>query len=42
VSVSAGSHTLRFINRELGKDVTRTFDVKAGKPNIFKLDLTAE
>ncbi len=42
VSVSAGSHTLRFINRELGKDVTRTVEVKAGKPTIFKLDLTAE
>jgi serine/threonine-protein kinase len=42
VSVSAGPHTVRLRNQELGKDVTRTVEVKAGKSNIFKLDLTAE
>jgi serine/threonine-protein kinase len=42
VNISAGPHTLRLINRELGKDVTRTVEVKGGKSTIFKLDLTAE
>ena len=39
VPVTVGTHTVRLINRELGKDVTRTFEVKAGQPNIFKHDL---
>ncbi|WP_047863241.1 serine/threonine-protein kinase [Archangium gephyra] len=39
VQVPIGMHTVRLINRDLGKDVTRDFEVKAGQPNIFKHDL---
>ncbi|WNZ64593.1 protein kinase [Myxococcus sp. MxC21-1] len=42
VEVSEGRHTVRLVNKELGKDVTRTVDVKAGQPNVFKLNLEAE
>ena len=41
VSLSVGAHTVRLINRELGKDVTRTVEVKAGHANLFKFDLSA-
>jgi eukaryotic-like serine/threonine-protein kinase len=39
VQVPIGTHTVRLINRDLGKDVTRDFEVKAGQSNIFKHDL---
>ncbi|MBZ4417063.1 serine/threonine-protein kinase [Myxococcus sp. RHSTA-1-4] len=42
VEVSVGRHTLRLVNKELGKDVTRTIEVKAGEPNMFKLNLEVE
>ena len=42
VEVSEGRHTVRLVNKELGKDVTRTVEVKAGQPNLFKLNLEAE
>ncbi|WIG96225.1 protein kinase [Myxococcus sp. SDU36] len=42
VEVPVGRHTVRLVNKELGKDVTRTVDVRAGQPNVFKLNLEAE
>ncbi len=39
VEVLEGRHTIRLINRELGKDTSHTFRVKAGKPYVFKLNL---
>lgn len=39
IQVSPGEHTVRLINNDLGKDITRTIDVKAGQPNIFKYEL---
>lgn len=42
VEVPEGRHTVRLVNKELGKDVTRTVDVKAGQANVFKLNLEAE
>ncbi|QDE96539.1 serine/threonine protein kinase [Myxococcus xanthus] len=42
VEVPAGRHTLRLVNQELGKDVTRAVDVKAGQSTVFKLNLDAE
>uniref|UniRef100_UPI00358DAB25 protein kinase domain-containing protein n=1 Tax=Archangium lansingense TaxID=2995310 RepID=UPI00358DAB25 len=42
VQVSVGPHTVRLINRDLDKDITRTIEVKAGQPNIVKQDLTAD
>ena len=42
VQVSIGLHTVRLINRDLDKDVTRTFEVKAGQPNVFKHDFLAD
>ncbi|WNG63162.1 protein kinase [Archangium gephyra] len=40
VQVSIGTHTVRLINRELGKDITRTIEVKAGQSNIITHDLS--
>ncbi|QRO00547.1 protein kinase [Archangium violaceum] len=37
--VEVGSHTVKLINKDLGKEITRTFEVKAGQPNIFKHNL---
>ena len=42
VDVPVGKHTLRLVNKELGKDVTKSIEVKAGEPNVFKLNLEAE
>jgi serine/threonine-protein kinase len=42
VEVPVGKHTLRLVNKELGKDVTKSFEVKADQPNVFKLNLEAE
>jgi len=42
VEVSVGRHTVRLVNKELGKDVTRTVEVKAGPPNVFKMNLETE
>ncbi|WP_141619800.1 serine/threonine-protein kinase [Myxococcus sp. AB036A] len=42
VEVPAGRHTLRLVNEELGKDVTRPVAVKAGQSTVFKLNLAAE
>ena len=42
VEVSEGRHTVRLVNKDLGKDVTRTIDVKAGQSNVFKLNLETE
>jgi serine/threonine-protein kinase len=40
--VSIGTHTVRLVNREIGKDVTKSVEVKAGQPNVFKHDLNAD
>ncbi|WP_223635060.1 serine/threonine-protein kinase [Corallococcus sp. EGB] len=42
VDVTEGSHQVRVVNKDLGKDVTRAFEVKAGQDNVFKLNLAAE
>jgi serine/threonine-protein kinase len=42
VPVSIGTHTVRLINRDLDKDITRTIEVKAGQANVFKHDLLAD
>ncbi len=42
VEVPEGRHTVRLVNKDLGKDVTRTIDVKAGQSNVFKLNLELE
>jgi serine/threonine-protein kinase len=42
VEVPEGTHTLRLVNKELGKDVVKTVEVKAGLPTIFKHNLEAE
>ncbi|CAM4527940.1 serine/threonine protein kinase [Corallococcus exiguus] len=42
VEATEGSHQVRVVNKDLGKDVTRSFVVKAGQDNVFKLNLAAE
>ncbi|WP_375746067.1 protein kinase [Corallococcus interemptor] len=42
VAATEGVHQVRVVNKELGKDVTRSFEVKAGQDNVFKLNLMAE
>jgi serine/threonine-protein kinase len=42
IEVSEGTHTLRLVNKELGKDVVESVVVKAGQPTIFKRNLEAE
>jgi serine/threonine-protein kinase len=42
MEVPVGKHTLRFVNKELEKDVTRTIEVKAGETNMVKVNLEAE
>ena len=37
--VEVGSHTVQLINKDLGKEITRTIDVKAGQANVFKYNL---
>ncbi len=42
IQVPVGPHTVRLINRDLGKDITRTIEVKAGRANIVTQDLEAD
>ena len=42
VTLSPGAHTLRLINRDLDKDITRTVEVKPGQPTLFTLDFQAD
>jgi serine/threonine-protein kinase len=42
VELSAGRHSVRFVNSQLDKDVTRSIEVKAGQSTLFKLNLEAE
>ncbi|RKH04733.1 serine/threonine protein kinase [Corallococcus sp. CA053C] len=42
VEATEGSHQVRVVNKDLGKDLTRTFEVKAGQDNVFKLNLLTE
>ncbi|QSQ27908.1 protein kinase [Pyxidicoccus parkwayensis] len=42
VEVSVGKHSIRLVNKELKQDVTKSFEVKANQPNVFKLNLEAE
>ncbi|MBN8466659.1 protein kinase [Corallococcus exiguus] len=42
VEATEGVHQVRVVNKDLGKDVTRAFEVKAGQDNVFKLNLGAE
>jgi serine/threonine-protein kinase len=40
--VAVGTHKVRLLNNDLGKDIVKSVEVKAGQTNIFKLDLTAQ
>ncbi|RKH52198.1 PEGA domain-containing protein, partial [Corallococcus sp. AB050B] len=42
VEATEGMHKVRVVNNDLGKDVTKAFEVKAGQDNVFKLNLAAE
>jgi serine/threonine-protein kinase len=42
IQVAPGKHTVRLVNRDLEKEVTRTLDVPAGKTTIFKFNLLEE
>ncbi|MFY1826907.1 protein kinase domain-containing protein [Myxococcus fulvus] len=42
IDVPEGSYTVTAVNSRLGKRVTRSFEVKAGAANVFKLNLTQE
>ncbi|WP_375760619.1 protein kinase [Corallococcus exercitus] len=42
VEATEGWHQVRVVNKDLGKDVTKPFEVKAGQDNVFKLNLAAE
>lgn len=42
VETTEGRHQIRIVNKDLEKDVTRTFEVKAGQENVFKLNLQTE
>ncbi|XXF75926.1 serine/threonine protein kinase [Myxococcaceae bacterium GXIMD 01537] len=42
IEVPEGRHTVRLVNRDLGKEITRTLDVTAGKTTIFKHNLLEE
>jgi serine/threonine-protein kinase len=42
IQASIGTHTVRLINRDLDRDITRTIEVKAGQPNIFKYDFLSK
>ncbi|HEX8441766.1 MAG TPA: protein kinase [Archangium sp.] len=39
IEVTVGSHSVQLINKDLGKDVTRSVEVKAGQSNQFKYNL---
>jgi serine/threonine-protein kinase len=42
VKLSVGSHRVQVVNRELNKTISRTFEVKAGATNVFRLNLEEE
>jgi serine/threonine-protein kinase len=42
IQVATGRHTVRLVNRDLDKEVTRTLEVPAGKTTIFKFNLLEE
>ncbi|MDP3234448.1 MAG: protein kinase [Myxococcales bacterium] len=42
VKLSPGVHRVQVVNRDLNKTVTRTFEVKAGGQNVFRLNLEEE
>ncbi|OJH35504.1 serine/threonine-protein kinase [Cystobacter ferrugineus] len=42
VSLSAGRHTVKLLNEELGKNVTQQIEVRAGKTFVFRCNLRAE
>ncbi|AKF79010.1 serine/threonine protein kinase [Myxococcus fulvus 124B02] len=42
IDVPEGHHTITVMNSRLGKRVRRSFEVKAGTANVFKLNLTQE
>lgn len=42
IDATAGVHQVRVVNKDLDKDVTRSFEVVADQDNIFKLNLLAE
>ncbi|RKH55091.1 serine/threonine-protein kinase [Corallococcus llansteffanensis] len=42
VETTEGRHQIRVVNKDLEKDVTKTFEVKAGQENVFKLNLQTE
>nr|WP_157601392.1 hypothetical protein [Stigmatella aurantiaca] len=39
LEIPEGRHTVRFINAELAKDVTRVISVKAGKTYVLRYNL---
>jgi serine/threonine-protein kinase len=39
VKLSPGVHTIQIVNRELNKTVLKSFEVKAGAQNVFRLNL---
>ncbi|MDP1919294.1 MAG: protein kinase [Myxococcales bacterium] len=42
VKLAPGAHRVQVVNRDLNKTVTRTFEVKAGGQNVFRLNLEEE
>ncbi len=42
VKLAPGVHRVQVVNRDLNKTVTRTFEVKAGVQNVFRLNLEEE
>jgi len=42
VEVTPGSHTVRLVNHQLGKDLSRTIKVKAGRTHLFKHTFLAD
>jgi serine/threonine-protein kinase len=42
VKLSPGTHRVQVVNRDLNKTVTRTFEVKSGGSNVFRLNLEEE
>ncbi|WNG45304.1 protein kinase [Archangium minus] len=42
VDLSAGRHTVKLLNEELGKNVTQQIEVRAGETFVFKYNLRAE
>jgi serine/threonine-protein kinase len=42
ITVPAGRHTVRLVNEELGKDVTRQIEARAGETVIVKHNLRSK